>query len=747
MTAEERTQDGAIDPFQTGLGTTLHSAASLSLPADEEDYDSDRDSDRDSCTNKISITEFGRYTEETKSRSLLGKSPGLDTLARVSDRVCWNDEVLRESKGKSDSCCWLTKVKAGAKELKPEPGSPRVRTPSPYPKNSAKSNSSHLQYYSPPLHPRHERNSLATGPRRPNIVHHNLSPTSSSSSLTLNLDEHAIIEGPNRKALSELSIDQQVAMAEKQIVEAKKIIVKADSMKDERLKALEVMTDWNNVKKNAEQRKFPSPKSDTALHEQEGPAKGGKIRSPKADTAYHEQEDSTVSSNLKEKKPLRKRLSGFFKKAPAPTEANMTSKSALSIKAPIVKAEDTLKTAEQHSYINVFDTTDINAEASPDEGTSTIASSGSESSSDYDEAMEIDQNAPPMPPMPIGVAEAGNPEVKRNNRNIHIIGSSPDHRVIIDNTNAYFSPDKRHHRQPATIPKTASTGSGHDDCATTNNVAGKRSVTPLDADLISEHGDHSINDHHDNPTTPTRERRPQTFDAAQKRPERHSLKKGEQSAELDEDDAASSTRQSFDASAYSGDESSVHTAKSVHMRSHKATMVYIPARRGDNPPASINKDDPRNTALFSNPPNENIIRVEMEDEARKGLRAQEAAHKTIAKRLEDPSRQPKTKRTLASLKNAFKPQEANKDKCEEAKDKREEGKDKHGEGTEKKHEGGGSGNEGNGTARARMEGYQYWSECPHLAVSLDNDRCLDFVLRRLGCVPVRSLLSYDWALS
>jgi len=524
----------------------------------------------------------------------------------------------------------------------------------------------------------------------------------------VNLYEHAFIEGPNRKALEKLTDGEVVAMADKNIDEAKKFLIEVNSTKDERSNALTLMTDWNDVKANAQQRQIRSLTADGGLAEPSKPAL------PEHGGAPQEQEGPGTSKNSKGRRRLRKRLSGFFKKTPTPREANVTSKSALSNKVPIVKANDRPNTAELHPFIDMVSTTDVNAEASPDECTSTFPVSSSESTSDYDEAMKSDADAPPMPIMPTRLAEPEPSDVKRRYRNVHVIGSSPDHTVIIDNTNAYFSPDKRHHRQPAKITDTASANSGHEQCPTTPDVTDRCSVVPINADLISERAQNSGIDNDDTPSTPTRKHRPKASKVAGKRPKPRSiLNKGERCAEVHENDIVTPTQQSFDASAYSGDEDSVHTAKGVRMTFSEATMVDIPARRGNNYPATIDQGNAQNMALFNNPPDENIIRVEIEAEAKAALKARVAAEEAMAKRQEIAPAELKTNRALLNLKIACKPKEEKGDDCKEVggsehkkedEDKRDKG-DRPEDGTEIKVKEGSGGHEGNGTARARMERY------------------------------------------
>lgn len=520
------------------------------------------------------------------------------------------------------------------------------------------------------------------------------------------------MEGPNRKALEKLTDDQQVAIADTNIDEAKQFLIEANSTKDERSDALTLMTDWNTVKANAQQRQTHSLTADIAPHKHEVLAEPHRLEFPESDSAPQKRRGPGKSINSKGRRRLRKRLSGFFKKAPTPSEAIVTGKSALSIMAPIIKADNRLNPAELNSRINMVNTTNVNADTLPNEGTATISVPGLESTSDYYEAMKSDDDTPPMPIMPIRLAESETPEVKRNYRNIHVIGSSPDHTVIIDNTNAYFSPNRRHCRQPVTTTDATSTISGHEHCATTSDVAGKCSVIPFGADIISEHAGNSAIDKDDLPPTPTRKRRPKTSSAAGKCSKSRSiLKKGERSAEIDENDVVTPTQQSFYASAYSGDEKSVHTAKGVRMMSRKGTIVDIPARRGNRYPATIDKDNPHNIALFSNPPDKNMIRVEIEVEAKGAQTAHIAADEAMAKRQVPVEL--KTKRALNNLKNACKPKEERLDELgkEGRRDHKKGDKeychkeDEDEEGTKDKNKEIGGGNERNGTARARMEGY------------------------------------------
>lgn len=564
--------------------------------------------------------------------------------------------------------------------------------PVPCPESPAKLNPLNIQFYSPPVRPHNGQESPVRVLRRPEPDHHSISLTSSASSSFVNLNEHACIEGPNRKVLKRLTDDQQVTLADIHIDEAKHFLIEANSTRDERSNALTLMADWDTVKADAQQRRKRSLNAGIAPHKHGGLAEPRKLLFPGTDSAPQNQKGSGTSMISRGRRPLRKKLSGFFKKTPAHNEAFMTSKSALSIRTPIIKADKRPNAAELDSRIDTVNIFHVNADTSADEGTSIISASWSESTSDYDEVIKSDDDALQVPAMPMRFGKPETPEVKRNYRNTHVIGSSPDQAVIIDNTNSSISPIKRDHQQPAKIADAASARSDHGNCPTNTNVASKFSVYPFGADLISQNG---------TPSTPTHKRRPKASDAAEKRSKSQSiLKYGERSVEVnDDDDVVTPTQKSFDASTYSGDEDSVHTAKIVRMIFRKATMIDIPARRGKKYPATINKDDPHNTALFSNPPDKDMIRLEAK------AKAAQRAHMAPVKL--------KSLHAHTNSKKACKPKEERADEQEKGKRSTHEKRSgsnhdvegKHKESGVSKDTEGGSAIDGNVTARARIEGY------------------------------------------
>jgi len=103
MTEENVARDVAINPFQTKLEVTYENSAAFPLRAGAEDYDGDIDSDRNSSINKSGYAESDKYRKQAKLWSLVEKSQRFNTLPRVSDGACWNDEVPQEQEGTSGS--------------------------------------------------------------------------------------------------------------------------------------------------------------------------------------------------------------------------------------------------------------------------------------------------------------------------------------------------------------------------------------------------------------------------------------------------------------------------------------------------------------------------------------------------------------------------------------------------------------------------------------------------------------------
>lgn len=705
MTGENAAEDNSVDPLQTESEMAYESACA-SFKLGSGSYDGDIDSEKSSAINRPCDAEMVRYTKQSQLWSLLGKSHGPDAASRICGGACEDNEVSREQKGTSNLGYVCRRVEfwqlaEGSKEQEPDLGSLRVPNPVPSPESPAKLNPLNIQFYSPPLRPNDGQESPARVLRRPEPDHHSISLTSSASSSFVNLNGHACIEGPNRKVLKRLTDDQQVTLADIHIDEAKHFLIEANSTRDERSNALTLMADWNAVKADAQQRRKRSLNAGIAPYKHGDLAEPRKILFPGTDSAPQKQKGSGTSMISRGRRPLRKKLSGFFKKTPVHNEALMTSKSALSIRTPIIKADKRRNAAEPDSRIDTVNIFHVNADTSADEGTSIISASWSESTSDYDEAIKSDDDAPQMPAMPMRFGKPETPEVKRNYRNTHVIGSSPDQAVIIDNKNSSISPIKRDHQQPAKITDAASARSDHGTCATTTNVASKFSVYPFGADLISDHVGYSAINQNGTPSTPTHKRRSKASDAAGKRSKSQSiLKYGERSVDVnDDDDVVTPTQKSFDASTYSGDEDSVHTAKIVGMIFRKATMIDIPARRGKKYPATINKDDPHNTALFSNPPDKDMIRLEAK------AKAAQRAHMAPVKL--------KTLHAHNNSKKACKPKEEKADEQEKGRRSTHEKRSGSNHDVEGKHKErgvskdteGGSAIDGNVTARARIEGY------------------------------------------
>lgn len=516
------------------------------------------------------------------------------------------------------------------------------------------------------------------------------------------------MEPIDRSLLWKLTADQQVELAARLIKLAKDFLVKAKGTEEQRVQAFDVAIDAENVKTQA----MPA--------------------------SSYNQECLTDGMSLEEKKPLRKKLSSIFKKTPSSSEVNLTSKSSLVISAPIVEADNKLNSAKFISKMNLVSIAlaEPRADISLDEGTSTAATAEHGSTSAQTQPIPFNEEVPPVPPIPKRPTQFESPEEKKHNRDIHVYGNSPNDTVIIDNSNAYYSPGRRRlgaSNQSASRSFSASTMSAHErhpqissagvgqpvpsfhtDEGQANQSANEQDATPStptskhkrqtkashaaskrpEEDSAvkeakhpanvdeEEHAIHSVNNQNDASATPTRKqkRHRKVSHAAGKRPEQRSiLKKDKQGANVDEEDNATTpTQDDFNPSDYSGDDNSVHTAKVVPIVfSGKAKLVDIPARRGPHYPATIDRNDPRNMALFSNPPDNDLLMVERKAEALKVQREQAAADE--AKRAQDASAKPKTKGAFANLKNAFKPKE----------NKHEEGE---GEGE-------------NGTARGRMEGY------------------------------------------
>lgn len=372
----------------------------------------------------------------------------------------------------------------------------------------------------------------------------------------------------------------------------------------------------------------------------------------------------------KDRKVIRKKLSGFFKKTNDPIELSMSEKSILSIRAPVLKMDHSSTDGELDLHFDSVNTS-IHGKPSINDGTYTFAESRLDSSSDCEGANLT-------------------AKLKKTRRHFHFLGSSPNKDVYIDDTHAHWSPSIDQYLKQAEDPKLGATSSTHDRRASTIGVDDN------------------------NAAKDTGERRSKHPNTPKKRSERRLRLGAEQIGDIDEDDFPTPTQKTFDASAYSRHAESVPAAKLVHIASHKAALVDIPARRGDNFPATIDINDPHNRALFSNPPDAKILQYEMEIEAINAQRAQRAMDESMAKYSDDASGSLRAKGSQASLTTDAERRKETRDRHRGKKpdNHKEEHKSNYEEEStnpearkaerakQRKDK-----NVENGTARARMEGY------------------------------------------
>lgn len=89
----------ATDPFQTELEAALASAASPSLPVEQDDHVDDND--KDFSIDTFSNVELAEYKEAAIANEVLKEVGVPKTSSPVSDRVWWHDGTLQGQKRKS----------------------------------------------------------------------------------------------------------------------------------------------------------------------------------------------------------------------------------------------------------------------------------------------------------------------------------------------------------------------------------------------------------------------------------------------------------------------------------------------------------------------------------------------------------------------------------------------------------------------------------------------------------------------